>query len=181
MARFYKVINIEKKAAAKKLYDELQQMRKDNFEAVKKLVPFPWDKYFGHGIGFTLIPTFIGFVPKEGVQIETPTGWRVDKKNNCLVPDKKTKEGKIINKALEDLPNVFYDRVYKDLGIDAKNAGRSFSIPYVMEAVLQKPSETTGDPLEEKEIYVQIDEKIELEEQDFEEVTTTYVRKMLNQ
>lgn len=166
--RLYKIINDEKKVDASKFIKEMADQNKANSENIQNnITPFPWTLYSGWDGGFNLLTTYHGFKPEGGIPEEIPTGWKIDKDNaEILTPNLRTKLGRSIRDQLRELKNWSFHKIYDVLNIQVDTLGR-FTIPglYVSQ--------------NKEEVYLKIDAKVDLSEEDFEEVTLTYVNKML--
>jgi len=165
--RLYKVINSEKFKDAKEFLELIYKQKKENLDFIREnITPFDWQMYSGWSGGFYMLETFNGFIPKPKLD-KIPSGWKFDKDNEeLLVPNKRTKLGKKIYEDLNNLQNWSFHKIFDVLNIHVETIGR-FTIPGLY---LSK---------DEKEVYLKVDFKVELDEKDFEEVTVTYVNKML--
>ncbi|MGJ8760353.1 MAG: hypothetical protein ACSHXA_07385 [Polaribacter sp.] len=97
--RVYKIINEEKFLKADIFLKELKKLKKENINTIKtNITPFEWESYLGYSTSFHLLPTYSGFKPTKAIELPFD-GWKEDKDHaDILVPNKRTKVGKVIAK-----------------------------------------------------------------------------------
>lgn len=165
--RLYKIIDEKRKQDAVEFYNHLEEQRvANNKEILANITCFEWDQYLGYQGGLQLLPTYTGFFPKQKLK-QPPQGWKFHKDHSdCIMPDKRTKEGKRIAKQLDELVNYRFHTIYDKLNIIVHHNGR-FTIPGLIMSH------------DKSEIYLKLDAKVELKKKDFEEVTLTYVKEKI--
>jgi hypothetical protein len=165
--RIYKIKNKEIFNKAKELLKTLANNKKETLRIIKEeITPFKWTHYVGHEPGFHLLTTYIGFKPKKTLE-ELPEGWRFDKDYpEFLVPNRRKKKGKELDKKLEQLPNYSFNKIEQTLGVSLVSSGR-FTIPKLR---ISK---------NKKHIFLITDTRSKLDKKDFKEVTLTYANEKL--
>ena len=119
----------------KKLYElrsEELKMEADNEAAVKKLIGDDWTTFLGYPgqQNFGRVTLYEGFEFKHPENLP-PKTWKLDKKHGdkgIYVPDSRTKHGREIKEALNNLPTSSVKKVFSILGCEL--SGR-FTFPYV--------------------------------------------------
>lgn len=164
--RIWKIIDSATHDKGMQLYADIQAATEHNKKVWQTIVPFKWESYYANEGGFNLPDSVYGVIP-EDKDAELPKGWKWSK-DRGVVPDGRYKEGK---KAAEYIQTseiqIGYTTIFKKLLITDPHFSR-FKIPRLY------PSK------DGTEIYVCLDDKIELEEDTrFEEVTISYVNSKL--
>lgn len=163
--KFYKIINTDKIKIANEFLLEIEEKKEKNYKQAKTITPFEWDEYLRPGASIFILPKFLGFKPIN--KIETPIGWKYDKNYpTILVCDKRTKVGRENIKLLDNLPNYICFEIYDILNIEYDITGR-FTLPKLI------------FPDDEKEIYLNVDDKIKLDKSDYMEVTRDYIEEKI--
>ena len=129
---FYKITNKESE-----LYKKLHELRtnerkidKENNAAVKQLVGDDWDHFSGWEgqQNFHRVTMYSGFAFKHPEKLP-PKTWKKHKEyEDIYVPDRRTKNGRAIAEALDDLPHSSVLYVFEIL--DMEMLGR-FVFPYI--------------------------------------------------
>jgi hypothetical protein len=165
--RVYKIINAEKLTKAKDFLTELKNQRKQNIDTINSTItPFKWAEYLESSGGFNLLPTYLGFKPKQKLK-EIPEGWKIDKDYpGILSPYRRSKAGRMIAKKIEELPNYSFQKIAHVLDVKIKCIGR-FLIPSLR---ISK---------NKKHVFLIVDSKVKLNKKDFKEVTISYANKKL--
>lgn len=168
--RFYKLTDEKVIESATSFLEKLEKQQEENLKNIhENITPFDWDHYFGReGGGFFLLTRYVGFAPKQELK-EIPKGWRIHKEHeNVLVPNARTRIGKKVRKQLDDLPNIYYPRIYEIVGIEDPNLIGRFYTPSLFKSN------------DETEIFFGCDPKLDMRPiSGFEEVTLTYVEEKL--
>lgn len=129
---FYKITDKESE-----LYKKLHELRskelkieKENDAAVKQLVGDDWDQFSGWSgqQNFHRVTTYSGFAFKHPENLP-PKTWKKHKEyEDIYVPDRRTKNGRAIAEALDNLPHSSVICVFKIL--EMQMLGR-FTFPYI--------------------------------------------------
>lgn len=129
---FYKITNKDSK-----LYKKLHELRakeleieKSNNEAVRNVVGNDWDDFLGQGgqQNYWRVTQYTGFAFKHPDRLPQKT-WKQHKEHSGIyVPDTRTKNGKMIEKFLNELPHSSIHDVFKILGCEL---GGRFTFPFV--------------------------------------------------
>lgn len=129
---FYKITNKESE-----LYKKLHELRtnerkidKENNAAVKQLVGDDWDHFSGWEgqQNFHRVTMYSGFAFKHPENLP-PKTWKKHKEyEDIYVPDRRTKNGRAIAEALDDLPHSSVIYVFEILEMEM--SGR-FVFPYI--------------------------------------------------
>lgn len=129
---FYKITDKESK-----LYKQLHELRskelkieKENDAAVKQLVGDDWDQFSGWSgqQNFHRVTTYSGFAFKHPENLP-PKTWKKHKEyEDIYVPDRRTKNGRAIAEALDNLPHSSVICVFEIL--EMQMLGR-FTFPYI--------------------------------------------------
>lgn len=158
---FYKITDKESK-----LYKQLHELRskelkieKENDAAVKHLVGDDWDYFSGWGgqQNFFRVTTRTGFAFKHPENLP-PKTWKKDKElHDIYVPDRRTKNGKSIAKALDNLPHSSVISVFEilEMGLPGQ-----FKFPYI-------------EICDDETIVLFVDDKFDLEKKFHEVVEIT--------
>lgn len=159
--RFYKIVDSDLQKKAFAFVAEKEALEAENLLKVENKIPFKFNKYLA-GPSFSLVPRYVAFKPTEKIGI--PKGWKPRKEHRGFIePDARTKQGREIRNFLSELPLLFYPEVYEVLEIQTPNL-RKFTIPAIF------------TDRGKKEVYLKIDDSVDLNPSKFEEVTLTYIK-----
>jgi len=129
---YYKIIN-KKSGVYQKLHElrtEEQKIEDENKEAVKNIVGDDWDNFFGQAgqQNYWRVTQYTGFQFKHPERLPQKT-WKQHKEYpEIYIPDKRTRNGKMIKKFLDELSHSSITRVFSILGCEL--AGH-FTFPFV--------------------------------------------------
>lgn len=166
---YYKVT-----AKESELYKKLHELRskelkieKENDAAVKKLVGDDWDHFSGYGGQMNLfrVTTRTGFAFKHPENLP-PKTWKKHKEyHDIYVPDRRTKNGKAIAEALDNLPHSSVISVFDILDMELHG---NFKFPYI-------------EICDDETIVLYVDDQFDLEKkfQEVQEITRKEANKLL--
>lgn len=165
--RLYKIIDKSTFDKAKEIYVRIEVGSKENKRVFEEEFPFEFDQYLDTRNPFEVCKTYAGAIPKHPFD-EVPKGWRAYKGNKkVLIPCLRTKEGKRIASVLNK-SSVYVFEIPDVLDVDHDLSGRV----YMPDIYISK---------DQNELYVRFDTQINLDtDTRFEEVTISYVKKMMN-
>lgn len=127
---YYKITDKESDLY-KKLYEQRTmelEAHKQNQVTLAKLIPYKWDIYSGHrDNSFSRIPRYFGFKFENPEEVDMKVWKRDSNHPEIFIPNKRTKAGKEMQKAISNLKCFSFMNLFDLLGI--KNYCGRFAIP----------------------------------------------------
>lgn len=127
---YYKITDKESDLY-KKLYEQRTmelEVHKQNQVILAKLIPYKWDIYSGHrDNSFSRIPRYFGFKFENPEEVDMKVWKRDSNHPEIFIPNKRTKAGKEMQKAISNLKCFSFMKIMDIL--DIKDYCRHFAIP----------------------------------------------------